>query len=89
MNNNDEIFRHDERRDASRMRKWSEESEWLLRKTSNEIKRGDQKVEKNGREDERHDRKKYLNKDDRQTIENCDLDVFSARDRRFLETKIK
>ena len=89
MNGNGEIFRHDERRDASRVRKWDEESEWLLRKTSNETEEDDQKVEKSGRENERHDRRKYLDKDDRQAVESCDLNVFSARDRRSFEAKIK
>ena len=71
------------------MRKWDEKNEWLLRKTSNETEEDDQKVEKNDREDERHNRRKYLNKNDRQIIESCDFDVFLARDRRLFETKIK
>ena len=89
MNDNDEIFRYDERRDASRVRKWDEENEWLLRKTNNETEENDQKIEKSDREDEKHDRRKYLNKNDRQTIESCDLNVFFARDRRLSETKVK
>ena len=89
MNDNDEIFQHDERRDASRVRKWDEKSEWLFRKTSNETEKDDQKVEKNDREDERHGRRKYLNKNDRQTVESCDLNAFFAWDRRSLEAKVK
>ena len=71
------------------MRKWNEESEWLVQKTINEIEEDDQKIEKNDRKDERHDRRKYLNKNDHQAVGSCDLDVFFARDRRPLEAKIK
>ena len=47
MNDNDKIFRYDETRDASRMREHNENSEQIFRKTSNEIKEDDQKIEKN------------------------------------------
>ena len=53
------------------------------------FKKNDQKVEKSGRENEKHDWKKHLSKDDRQTVENCNLDVFFTQDQRFFRAKIK
>ena len=55
MNNNDKVFRHDETRDASRLRERDENNKRMLRKTNNEIEKNDQKIEKNDRENERHD----------------------------------
>ena len=78
MNNNDKVFRFDETRDASRMRKCDENSEWMLRKTNNEIEEDDQKIEKSDREDERHDERKYLSKNSGQTVDDRDFSVFSA-----------
>ena len=55
MNNNDKVFRHDEIRDASRMRERDEDSKRTFKKSSNKIKEDDQKIEKSDRENERHD----------------------------------
>ena len=62
MNNDNKIFRFDEIRNASRMRERDEINKWIFQETSDKIKENDQKIEKNNRENERHDWKKYLNK---------------------------
>ena len=61
----------------------------MLRKTNDKTKEDDQKIEKNDREDEKHDWKKYLNKDNDQTGGDRDFNVFLARNQRSLKTKIK
>ena len=55
MNDDDKIFRHDETRDASRMRERDENSERMLRETNHETERNDKKIKKDNRENEEHD----------------------------------
>ena len=55
MNNNDKVFRHDETRNASRLRECDENNERILRKSNNEIEENNQKIEKNDRKDEKYD----------------------------------
>ena len=71
------------------MRERDEDNERILRKTNHEIERNDKKIEKDDRENEEHDWRKYLNKNDDQTVDDRDLSAFSARDQRLFETKIK
>ena len=89
MNNNDKVFRHDKTRDATRMRERDEDNKWMFQKTNNEIGKNDQKIEKNSREDKKHDWKKHLSKDNDQAIDDRDFSFFFARDQRLFETKIK
>ena len=58
------------------MRECDENNEQIFRKTNNEIEENDQKIEKNDRKDKRHDWRKYLNKDNDQTIDDYDFNVF-------------
>ena len=71
------------------MRKRDENNEWMFRKINNENEEDDQKIEKNDRKNEKHDWKKHLNKNNNQTVDDFDLNVFSARDQCFFKTKIK
>ena len=61
----------------------------MLRKINNEIKENDQKIEKNNWKDKRHDWKKYLNKNNDQTVDDHDFNTFVTRDQRLFEVKIK
>ena len=45
------------------MRERDKNNKQMFRKRNNEIKENDQKIEKNNEKNERHDWKKYLNKD--------------------------
>ena len=89
MNDDDKIFWFNKICDASRMRRRDENNEWIFRKTNNETEEDDQKIEKSGREDERHDERKYLNKDSGQAVSDRDLSVLFARNQRSFEAKIK
>ena len=71
------------------MRERDESNERMLRKINNEIEEGDQEIEKSDWENERHDWRKYLSKNNNQTVDDRDLSIFFARDQRSLETKIK
>ena len=61
----------------------------MFRKLNNKIKEDSKKIKKNDREDERHDWRKYLNKNNDQTVDGCDFNVFFTRDQRSFKTKIK
>ena len=61
----------------------------MLQEINDKIEEDDQKTEKSDREDERHDWRKYLNKDSDQTIDDRDFNVFFAQNQRFFKTKIK
>ena len=63
-----------------RMRERDEDSERMLRKTNNEIEENDQKIEKNDWKNERHDWRKYLSKNNDQTVDDRDFNIFSTRD---------
>ena len=89
MNNDDKIFRHDETRDATRVRERDESNEWMFRKINNKIEENDQKIKKSDWKDEKHDWKKHLNKDNDQTVDDRDLNFFFARNQHLFETKIK
>ena len=78
MNDDDKIFRFDQTRDASRMRKRDKNNKWIFRKINDKIEKNNQKIEKNNRKDEKHDWRKYLNKDNDQAVDDRDLNVFST-----------
>ena len=61
----------------------------MFRKTNNETEEDDQKVEKSDRENKRHNWRNYLSKDNNQTVDDRDLNVFFARNQCFFEMKIK
>ena len=88
MNDNDKVFRHDKTRDATQVRECNENNEWMLRKTNNEIKENDQKIKKSSREDERHDWRKCLNKNNDQIVDDRDFNFFSARNQRSFKAKV-
>ena len=71
------------------MFKRDKDNKWMFRKTNDKTEKNDQKIEKNNWKDERHDWKKYLNKNNDQTVNDCDFNVFFARDQYFSEIKIK
>ena len=54
MNNNDKVFQHDEIRNALRLREHNKNNKRIFRKSNNEIKENDQKIEKKDRENEKH-----------------------------------
>ena len=64
MNNDIKVLWHDETCDASRVRERDENSKRMLRKSNHKIKRNKKKAEFDNWENEEHDWKKYLSKDD-------------------------
>ena len=61
----------------------------MLRKINNKTEENNQKIEKNDRKDEKYNEKKYLNKNNDQTIDDCDFNVSFTQDQRFFKVKIK
>ena len=70
------MFWHDKTCDATRMCERDENNEWMFQKTNNKIEENDQKIEKSGRKDKKHDWKKHLNKGSDQTIDDRDFNFF-------------
>ena len=71
------------------MRERDKNNERMLRKINHETEKSNKKTEKDDRENEEHDCKKYLSKDNDQTVDDRDFNAFSAQDQRFFEAKIK
>ena len=61
----------------------------MFRKINNKTEENKQKIEKDDREDERHNKRKYLNKDNDQAVDDRDFNAFFTRDQRFFKMKIK